>query len=67
MSIHESHVFAEIEIKAIRERVWKVLTDFEKMPEWSSSFQGVAGEFKKGGNATGYKKTRERIATRIIL
>ena len=45
MSIHESHVFAEIEIKAIRERVWKVLTDFEKMPEWSSSFQGVAGEF----------------------
>ena len=41
MSELESHVFTEIEIDATADQVWAVLTDFEKLPEWSSSFQGV--------------------------
>ena len=32
----ESHVFTEIEIDATAEQVCAVLTDFEKLPEWSS-------------------------------
>ena len=32
----ESHVFTEIEIDAMVEQVWAVLTDFEKLPESSS-------------------------------
>ena len=39
MSELESHVFTEIEIDATADQVWAVLTDFEKLPEWSSSFQ----------------------------
>ena len=34
----ESHVFTEIEIDATADQVWAVLTDFKKLPEWSSSF-----------------------------
>lgn len=49
-------VYTEIEINAPKEKVWNVLTDFEKMPEWSSSFQGMKGEFKEGGKATSYFK-----------
>ena len=41
MSELESHVFTEIEIDATADQVWAVLTDFEKLPGWSSSFQGV--------------------------
>ena len=41
MSELESHVFTEIEIDATADQVWAVLTDFEKLLEWSSSFQGV--------------------------
>ena len=36
MSELESHVFKEIEIDATADHVWAVLTDFEKLPEWSS-------------------------------
>ncbi|MEM7654745.1 MAG: SRPBCC domain-containing protein [Bacteroidota bacterium] len=45
-------VFTQIEIAAPREKVWAVLTDFERMPEWSSSFQGIKGDFREGGKAT---------------
>ena len=41
MSELESHVFTEIEIDATADQVWAVLTDFEKLPEWSSSFKGL--------------------------
>jgi len=54
--IDKKHVFTEIEINASRDRVWSVLTDFDKMPEWSSSFQGIEGEFKEGGKAKSYFK-----------
>ncbi|MEM9930403.1 MAG: SRPBCC domain-containing protein [Bacteroidota bacterium] len=53
---NKREVFTQIEINAPREKVWAVLTDFEKMPEWSSSFQGIKGEFKEGGKATSYFK-----------
>ena len=42
-------IHTEITINAPRQKVWEVLTDFDKMPEWSSSFQGVDGDFKEGG------------------
>ena len=32
----ESQVFTEIEIDATAEQVWALLTDFEKLPKWSS-------------------------------
>ena len=54
---NKREVFTQIEINAPREKVWEVLTDFEKMPEWSSSFQGIKGEFKEGGKATSYFKS----------
>ena len=41
--IDKREIFTQIEIEATREQVWSVLTDFEKMPEWSSSFQGIKG------------------------
>ena len=56
MENQEPHVHAEIEINTPREKVWEVLTDFEKMSEWSSSFQRLEGEFKEGGKATSYYK-----------
>ena len=40
MSELESHVFTEIEIDATAEQVWAVLTDFEKLPEWSIVSRG---------------------------
>ncbi len=49
-------VYTQIEIEATKQQVWDVLTDFDRMPEWSSSFQGMKGEFREGGKATSYFK-----------
>jgi hypothetical protein len=54
--IDKREVFTQIEINATKEQVWSVLTDFDKMPDWSSSFQGIVGEFKQGGKAKSYFK-----------
>jgi len=52
-------VFIEIEINATCEQVWSVLTDWKKLPEWSSSLQGVSPEIiKKGEMSTAYLKTQ---------
>jgi uncharacterized membrane protein len=56
MSKLESHVFTEIEIDATADQVWAVLTDFEKLPEWSSSFQGVNKHMALGEVSTAYFK-----------
>lgn len=40
---------AEIVIDAPAEKVWEVVTDFEKYPEFSSTYQNLKGE-KKNGN-----------------
>jgi uncharacterized protein YndB with AHSA1/START domain len=50
-------VFTEIEIAATQDQVWSVLTDFDKIPEWSNSFQGLKGDFRDGGQATAYFKS----------
>lgn len=50
-------VTTSIEIDAPHRQVWAVLTDFESMPEWSSSFQGLAGDFRDGGQVTAMFRT----------
>lgn len=45
----KERVQASIIIEASPEKVWSVLTDFEKLNEWSSSFQNLSGYFNKGG------------------
>lgn len=42
-------VFTQIEIKATREEVWSVLTDWKNLNKWSDSFVGISvDEMKKG-------------------
>lgn len=42
--MHDIHnnVFTEIEINAKPEQVWSVLTDWDKLKDWSSSFIGIS-------------------------
>jgi len=42
MEDYTNSVFTEIEINARPEEVWKVLTDWENLKEWSSSFIGIS-------------------------
>ncbi|MFK7948748.1 MAG: SRPBCC family protein [Saprospiraceae bacterium] len=51
--VKKDSVYTEIEINATREQVWSVLTDFEKLIEWSTSFKNleVEGEFKTDAKA----------------
>ena len=58
MSELESHVFTEIEIDAMADQVWAVLPDFEKLPEWSLSFQGVNKPMTLGEVSTAYFKNQ---------
>ncbi|GAB5538442.1 MAG: hypothetical protein Salg2KO_05450 [Salibacteraceae bacterium] len=39
----------EIEINATAEKVWQVLTDFEKFPNWNPFITSIQGEKQKGG------------------
>ena len=39
----------EIEIEATSEKVWSILTDFEKYPEWNPFIKRASGNVKKGG------------------
>ena len=51
---HENNKYSihtEITINAPHEKVWAVLTDFDKLSEWSSSFIKFEGEFRKDGPA----------------
>ena len=41
-------VYTELKIDAPPEKVWQVLTDFERIKEWSPALQGLRGEFKDG-------------------
>lgn len=45
-------ITTEIYIDAPASVVWATLTDFERMPEWSSSFQGFDGDFHEGARIT---------------
>lgn len=42
-------VYTEIVIDRSPQEVWETLTDFESMPDWSSSFQGLSGDIRDGG------------------
>jgi len=41
-------LFTEIEIRASAERVWQILTDFEKYPEWNPFLRRAIGEIENG-------------------
>jgi hypothetical protein len=41
-------ISAEIEIEAPAERVWEVLTDFAKFPEWNPFIRQMSGEPRTG-------------------
>ena len=56
MSELKSHVFTEIEIDATADQVGAVLTYFEKLPEWSSSFLGVNKSMALGEVSIAYFK-----------
>ena len=43
-------VSAEIDIDAPAERVWEVLTDFARYPEWNPFLPSVAGELTSGAS-----------------
>jgi hypothetical protein len=42
-------IVAEVEIEAPAERVWQVLTDFERYREWNPSIRRISGEKRAGG------------------
>lgn len=50
---HENiHISTEIIIDAPKEKVWKVLSELEKWPEWTSLMVSAKGEFKKDSRLT---------------
>ena len=57
MEAKKSSVFTAIEIHASPEEVWKVLTDWKSLAEWSSSFVGISEEkLVKGESFKAYFK-----------
>jgi len=59
MQDERNNVFTEIEINATPAEVWSVLTDWDKLKEWSSSFIGISkNQLVKGEEFVSYfKKT----------
>lgn len=45
------NIYTELEINASAEKVWAVLTDFDKLKEWSPGMIEFEGEFRKDGPA----------------
>ncbi|MCZ4408388.1 SRPBCC domain-containing protein [Cryomorphaceae bacterium 1068] len=45
-------LFTSIQIKASKELVWKVLTDFDKYPEWNPLITSLKGEVAAGKRIT---------------
>lgn len=43
-------VYTDIIINANPSEVWSVLTDFENMPNWSTTLQGISGNISNGGS-----------------
>ena len=50
----------EIEIAAPNERVWEILTDFERYPEWNPFVRKIEGEQMVGGRLTVHIKPGDR-------
>ena len=51
----------EIDIDAPAQKVWEVLTDFDNMASWSSTFRNFEGDFREGGDITVSVKSLGRI------
>ncbi len=45
-------VYSDIVINASQEKVWAVLTDWNNMQNWSTSFIGLTGDIRDGGQVT---------------
>jgi len=57
MEYKKNRVFTEIEINASPQEVWTVLTDWDKLKEWSSSFIGIStNKLIKGEKFVSYFK-----------
>jgi uncharacterized protein YndB with AHSA1/START domain len=50
-------IHTEVWIDAPPEKVWAVLTDFERLSEWSNNLVGLEGDFRDGGQITVTFKT----------
>lgn len=48
IEIMTKHIKTTIEIKASPEKVWSILTDYKKYPEWNPFINSIAGEVKEG-------------------
>lgn len=46
----KANIKASITINATPKQVWEALTGFETLDTWSTSFQGLTGDFNKNGN-----------------
>lgn len=60
-SHHQVHT--EIEIETAKEEVWKTLTDFAAMPDWSPSFKGISGDFIDGAQVKTHFDLGEGVET----
>jgi hypothetical protein len=49
-------LYAEIEIDAPPEKVWALLTDFSRFPEWNPYAQRASGEVQQGARIQVYLK-----------
>lgn len=57
MEDKKNNVFTEIEVNASPHEVWTVLTDWDKLKEWSSSFIGIStNKLIKGEKFVSYFK-----------
>lgn len=52
VSANHMKVYTSLDVDAPHDVVWAVLTDFAAMPQWSTSFQGLEGDFRDGGHVT---------------
>lgn len=42
-------IYSEVVIDASPEKVWEVLTNFDRLSEWSNTLVGLEGDFREGG------------------
>jgi len=45
-------IYTDIYLPAAAKVVWRILTDFARMPDWSSTLQGIDGEFSNQSRVT---------------
>ncbi|MEM7094528.1 MAG: SRPBCC domain-containing protein [Actinomycetota bacterium] len=56
-------IYTDINIEAPAATVWETLTDFAAMPAWSSSFQGLDGDFRASGRVSARFKMMGRTSS----